>query len=277
MRRIRKKIRALWLRRRLDRDLEDELRFHLEMKAEESGGSLEARRRFGNPAAWKESCRDMWTFVTLETWWRDIRYALRTLGRNPGFTVVAVIALALAIGADTAIFTIVNGALSWNLGLDRIDRVVVINATDATHSQQFGASYPDFLDFRARTKTLAGLAAYSLVPANLSDGSGLPERYWLVQMSANGFSAAGMKPLRGRDFTPTDERPGAPPVRSTFDWRRAPGNTHAGYGSIRQRQSSRNPVARWSKLAVASLAAKALHSLVEPLMHLVQLAALVGV
>jgi len=212
MRRIRKKLQALWRRRRLDRDLEDELRFHLEMKAEEGSSPLEARRSFGNPSALKEVCRDMWTFATFETWWRDIRYALRTLGRSPGFTAVAVIALALGIGADTAIFTIVNGAFSWDAGLDRIDRVVFLSTTDASHSQDFGASYPDFRDFRARVKSLSGLAAYSMIPANVSDSSGLPDRYWCVQMSANGFSVVGQKPLFGRDFTPADERPGAPPV-----------------------------------------------------------------
>ncbi len=212
MRRLRKKLRAIWMRRRLDRDLEDELRFHLEMKAEEGSSPQEARRRFGNPSALKEACREMWTFVTLETWWRDIRYALRTLGRSPGFTTVAVIALALGIGADTAMFTIVSGAFSWNAGLDRIDRVVFVSTTDASHSQEFGASYPDFRDFRAHVKSLTGLAAYSLIPVNLSDSSGLPDRYWCVQMSANGFSAVGQKPLFGRDFMPADERPGAPLV-----------------------------------------------------------------
>jgi len=212
VRRFRKKLGAFWQRRRLDRDLEDELRFHLEMKAEEGSGPLEARRRFGSPSALKEACREMWTFVTLETWWRDIRYALRTLGRNPGFTTVAVIALALGIGADTAMFTIVNGAFSWNAGLDHVDRVVFVSTTDATHSQEFGASYPDFRDFRTRVKSLTGLAAYSTIPVNVSDGSGLPDRYWCVQMSANGFSAVGLKPMLGRDFAPGDERPGAPPV-----------------------------------------------------------------
>ena len=151
-------------------------------------------------------------FRNSRNWWRDIRYALRTLGRSPGFTTVAVIALALGIGADTAMFTIVNGAFSWNAGLDCIDRVVFVSTTDASHSQEFGASYPDFRDLSARVKSLAGLAAYSMVPANLSDSIGLLDRYWCVQTSANGFSAVGQKPLFGRDFMPADERPGAPQV-----------------------------------------------------------------
>ena len=211
MNRFRKKLRALWRRRQLDRDLEDELRFHLEMAAEESGGS-DARRRFGNLTGIEERCRDLWTFTGIETWWQDVRYAARTFGRNPGFTAVAVVALALGIGADTAMFSIVNGALSWDMGLDHPDRVVIVNATDPAHFQNFGASYPDFRDLRARVKSLAGLAAYRFVPVNVSDHSGLPERYYCVCVSSNGNRVVHQRPLLGRDFTPADEKPGATPV-----------------------------------------------------------------
>ena len=71
----------------------------------------------------KKPCRDVWTFSRVETWWQDIRYAVRTLAPYPGFTLAAMMALALGIGADTAVFTIANGALTWNLGLDHVDRI----------------------------------------------------------------------------------------------------------------------------------------------------------
>ena len=208
MRRFQKRVLFLWRRRQLERDLQDELRFHLEM-AEEASTSGNARRRFGNVTSVGERCRDLWTFARIETLWQDVRYAARTFGKNPGFAAVAIIALALGIGADTAMFTIVNGAFSWNMGLDHGDRVIVVSNTDSAHVRDFEASYPDFRDLRARVHSLAGLAAYQFRPVNVSDRSGLPERYYCVRTSANGNAVAGQKPLLGRDFTTDDEKPGA--------------------------------------------------------------------
>jgi predicted permease len=213
MRRFLRKLRALWHRRRLDRDLEDEIRFHLDMKSAETGDRAESRRRFGNPTVLKEGCREMWTFTALESCWHDLRYAFHAIAKNPGFTLIAVTALAVGIGADTAVFTIANGAISWNLGLDDLDRILLVGLAARGHSQEFGgASYPDVRDVRAQTKSLAGLAAYEFAPVNVSDSSGLPERYYCVRVSANGFAVAEMKPVLGRDFLPEDEQPGAAPV-----------------------------------------------------------------
>ncbi len=211
MKRFRKKLLALWRRRQLDRDLQDELRFHLEM-ASEAGTSQNARRRFGNITSIGERCRDVWTFARIEALWHDVRYAARTFGKNPGFAAVAVIALALGIGADTAMFTIVSGVISWNMGLDHAERVIIVSATDAARVQHFETSYPYFRDLRSRVHLLAGLAAYQFRPVNVSDRSGLPERYYCVRISANGNAVARQQPLLGRDFTSDDEKPGAAAV-----------------------------------------------------------------
>ena len=126
---------------------------------------------------------------------------------------MAIIALALGIGADTAMFTIVKGAFTWNLGLDHLDRIVLIaGANSATHATQFTASYPDFRDFRNSAKSLEGLAAYQFGSANVSDSGHLPERYWCAQMSSNGFRVSEQRPAIGRDFLDSDERPNAAPV-----------------------------------------------------------------
>jgi predicted permease len=205
-------LKRLRRRRQLDQDLEDELRFHLEMQREETGDTREARLRFGNLSALTETCRDLWTFNAIESVWKDLRYGLRALAKSPGVTITALLALALGIGADTAVFTIVNAAMSYDVGVERPERLVLVTATSQSRRNSFGQSYRDFLDLRTQVKSVESLAAYRLVPANLSDGSGLPEGFTCVQISANGFGVTAKQPLLGRVFGPADESPDAPPV-----------------------------------------------------------------
>jgi putative ABC transport system permease protein len=208
MKKFWKRLRRRW---QLDRDLEDELRFHLEMKAEETGDAREARRRLGNVTLLKEVCREMWAFAALESWWMDIRYAFRTLGKNRSVTLVAVVALGLGIGVNTAMFTI-KGALSFDAGIGDPERVVVASATDALGRNVLSRSDPALRSFRRELKPVVDLAAYRYNVVNVSDKSGLPERYSCAEMSANGFVVIGRRPLIGRSFAEEDERPGATPV-----------------------------------------------------------------
>jgi len=125
--RLRLKLRALFRRRQLEIDLEDELAFHLAMKEQKLGDAAGARRQFGNDTRFREICRDLWTFPWLESLWRDLAYGARILARNRVFTAVAVLSLALAIGANTAIFTLVNAVLLEKLPVREPERLVVAN------------------------------------------------------------------------------------------------------------------------------------------------------
>jgi putative ABC transport system permease protein len=211
---------ALFRRKRVEQEMDEEIRAHIRARAEDlkqAGVAVKeaeqrARIEFGGVERFKEECREALLMSWIDHLWRDFRFGLRMSMKSPGFTVAAVIALALGIGADTAMYSIVNGALTWDLGLENRDRIVIVSSTNKLHEQDWTVSYPDFRDFRRQLKSFAGLAAYRFVPVNLSDQSALPERYYCVQMSSNGFSVVQHKPLLGRDFLVADEQPGAAPV-----------------------------------------------------------------
>src|ERR1039457_6754514 len=154
--RLRLRLNRLVRRRQLDRDLEDELRFHLEMLGP---NRADAQRRFGNFSGLKEACRDMWTLGSIELWLQDLRYGLRTLRKNPGFTSVAVAALALGIGVNTTVFSLVNGVLFKNLPFENSERILYISSLDRAKGRLQDMSYPDYQDFRAQVKSFDGLAA----------------------------------------------------------------------------------------------------------------------
>lgn len=213
MNRLWKRLRALWNRRRLDRDLEDEIAFHLAMSTEQLGDPLAARRRLGNPSALKEDCRELWSFTLLEACWHDLRSAWRTLRSSPLVTATAVVALALGIGANTTVFTVVSSALSFDMGVDHVERLVALHPGPAASSLD-PASPPliDFVNLRTQVKTLTNLAAYRFTSVNLSDAHALAERLWRVQMTSSGWALVRQKPLLGREFGPLDEMPDATPT-----------------------------------------------------------------
>ncbi len=146
----------------------------------------------------------------MDTIWQDVRYALRTLAKRPGFTVVTVLTLALGIGATTVIFGLVNGVLLESLPYDDPERLLAVY----DHQPGYGnapASYPEYLDWRQHGEVFEQVAGYFLRRVNLS-GDGEPARLDAVRMSANLLPALGVHPLLGRGFTPDDEPAGAEPV-----------------------------------------------------------------
>ena len=138
----------------------------------------------------------------------DIRLSFRTLMKNPGFTAVAVTMLALGIGVNATVFTVTNAVLFKGFPfVDRNDRIVYISGPYACC-----VSYPDFEDWRAQAKSFEGMAVVHGIGIILSDKSGFPERYEATEVSAGTFQLIGQSPILGRDFTSSDETPGAAPV-----------------------------------------------------------------
>src|SRR5438046_2228161 len=132
--------------------------------------------------------------------------------KNPLFAIAAITAIGLGIGVNTAVFTIVNGALAFDAGIEDVDRVVLASATDTLGRNVLSRSDPALRSFRSQVKTVVTLAAYRYDVVNVSDKSGLPERYSCAEMSANGFAVIGRRPLIGRSFEAEDERPTATPI-----------------------------------------------------------------
>jgi predicted permease len=235
-------VRGLFQRRRLEAELDEELRFHLAMETaaqQRQGASpAEAARRaalkLGGLEPTKEAARSARGYRGLEALGQDVRFALRLLRRNPGYAGAVVAALALGIGANTAIFSVVRGVLLHELPYREPGRLVVLHQRqppDLDHDQLF--SVPDIEDLRRRQHTFASLAEYHSMWFNLL-GRGEPERVQTGVVSANFFNVLGTRALLGRTFSPDDDRPGAQPVLvfSHAYWLRSWGGDPAVVGKI---------------------------------------------
>jgi predicted permease len=161
----------------------------------------------------------------MNTFLQDVRYSLRTLGQSPGFTAIAILTVTLGIGANTALFSVVNGVLLNPLPYPEPDRLVALYSRTSVFAEM-SISYPNFLDWQRNNRSLASIAAYRSDDFNLT-GAGEPERVRAEMISADFFSMLGAKPLIGRDFTPRDDHAGAGPVviLSEGFWKRKFGGT----------------------------------------------------
>ena len=227
-----------WLRRviqkaRQEAQLQKELQEHLDRQATDyvrSGLSeAEARRKarlnFGGVEQIKEECRDARGTRWLESIWQDIRFAARTLRKNPGFAIAAVCTLALGIGASTAIFSVTDAVLFRPLPYPNAQQIVRVweQALDG-HGMNLAAL--NFEDFRAQNDTFADLAAYGYGLSSVSGGSE-PVRVNIAAVSSGFFRTFDVEPFRGRLFAPDERRPhGAPAVIVSYAyWRRYLGSS----------------------------------------------------
>ena len=204
-------------KRALD-SLADDIRDHIERETQDNldrGMPPEEARRqallkFGSVALAKEDARAVWAWLWLEQLVQDSRYALRTLRRSPGYAAVAVLTLALGIGANTAIFSVVYTVLLRPLPYASPDELVTISS----HIAQTQARFPtlpvravDFLELRRSSRELSELAALAGAEFNLT-GTGEPERLYGARVSSNFLSMVGVEPAIGRTFAPDEDQPG---------------------------------------------------------------------
>ena len=154
------------------------------------------------------------------SFWQDVRYGLRVLGKNPGFTAIAVLTLALGIGANTALFSVVNGVLLNPLPFPNPDQLLAVYSKTGTF-QESSISYPNFLDWQKDNHSFAALSAFRSDDYNMV-GAGEPERVHIHMISAEFFPALGLPPLLGRTFRSEEDQAGAGPVTILGDglWKR---------------------------------------------------------
>ncbi|MCI0660950.1 MAG: ABC transporter permease [Acidobacteria bacterium] len=215
--------------RRAERELEEEIRTHLELETREkieAGFSPEearyaARRAFGSVAFSREESRAWWGFETIEILWQDLRYGMRMLCKNPTFSFVALSAIALGIGANTAVFSVVNAVLLRPLPYPHSEQLVkVMQVRTKTGLTEPDHSYLNFTDYRDRNSSFEIMAAYADDDATLLVNQ-VPERIEGLTVSADFFKLLGMNMQLGRAFTADDEQPGAESVIVSHElWQR---------------------------------------------------------
>jgi predicted permease len=217
-----RKLLYMFRRRQLEADLEEEMRFHLEMKAAETGSGA-ARKQFGNTTLLQEDCREAWGWSRLERLLQDLRYALRTLRKTPGFTAVVVLTLALGIGVNTAIFSYVDQLLLRPLPFPESGRLATLYSRVSWLPSAYSSiSYPVYERMRDHNNVFSGLAAYDNIQVNLGSAADMETLPGEI-VSANYFSVLGVSPALGRAFLPEEDAvPGRNPVAmlSTKLWQR---------------------------------------------------------
>src|SRR5579872_1076649 len=236
MKELWRRLRFLVHRDRFERDLDEELRFHLEMKARKSGDRDAARKQFGNIGILKEASREMWGWSSFEKLGQDLRYALRQLAANPAFASIAVLSLALGIGANTAIFGMIDHVMLRLLPVRNPQELMVMRGV---------ASYPRFDDLRKRNTVFSemfGVHVMTDLRVKMPGGSDTQATGEMV--SGNYFQMLGVPAAIGRTILPEDDlAPESSPVAviSYGYWKRVFGGSSDALGKkIRVKSSTTN-------------------------------------
>ncbi|HEX5234362.1 MAG TPA: ABC transporter permease [Silvibacterium sp.] len=201
-------------RSNINDDTEEELRSHIQLRADDlersglprSEAERRARIEFGSYGRFKEECREALGGNFIETLLQDIRLSLRRLRKSPGFTVIAVLTLALAIGANAVVFSVLNALILRPLNVPQAQSLYgVWHSRDANPANgNMQESYPDYQDLRDRNHSFNGLAAYNISEIGLDTGNN-PTRTWVEETTGNYFDALMLQPYLGRFFHASDE------------------------------------------------------------------------
>jgi predicted permease len=214
----------IFRRGKLYNDLSEEIRLHIDERADQLIGEgmsreqaeREARRAFGNRTVLEERSREVWQWPTLESIVADVRLGLRQLRRSPGFTVAAVLTLALAIGANAVVFSVLNAFILRPLNVPHAESLYALQHGDDPSGSE---SYPNYLDLRDRNRSFDALIAFNITGAGLDTGAN-PSSVWLAEASGNYFDALGLHPYLGHFFHASDEHgpSSAPYIVLTYDF-----------------------------------------------------------
>jgi predicted permease len=212
-----------FFRKRMLSDLEQGMRDHIEIETQDNiergmspaDARYAALRKFGNVGRIKEESREAWGFIWLEQFMQDIRYGMRGLRKSPGFTIVAVLTLALGIGANTAIFSVVQGVMLAPLPYREPDKLVMVWQSNR-NAPHISVSLPDFRDWQRDTHAFEQIAALRWFEFNLTR-PGLPEHVNGYEVSSGFFNTLGVQPALGREFSAEEDRPGGSPVAMISD------------------------------------------------------------
>lgn len=213
------RLRSLLRRGRVEQELDDELRYHLQRLADEyeaaglspGDARLQARRDMGAIESNKEECRDARGLTLIDSLRQDVSYAVRALRKSPGFSTIAILSLAIGIGANTTIFTFVNAVLLKPLPFPAADRLVVFNEQPLESGKPLAVHPVNFVAWRSRARSFDALALVQTPPLNVM-GAGGAEQIPRLSTSSDLFRVFGVHPVLGRAFTEEDSRGGGAPV-----------------------------------------------------------------
>jgi predicted permease len=213
------RLKTLFVRPRMDRDMADELAFHQAMLREKllrqgvapEEADIMTRRRFGRAGKWHERLRELWQFRRLENLFRDVSFSARVLRRSPGFSLIAILTLALGVGANTTVFSVINGLLLRPLAVPASNQLVVLGTDDDSFRANYSLSEPMFRGLEHGRQLFSGVFAFSHSGMEVKGNSGSQTEEGQI-VSGEFFSALEVLPLLGRTLTPADDVKGGNPA-----------------------------------------------------------------